>query len=68
MTPAEFRAARDSLGWTQDEAAAALGYGSAQAISDLERGKRGKDGIPRPTAILMRAYLDGRLHDWQPPA
>jgi transcriptional regulator with XRE-family HTH domain len=40
MTPAEFRAARKALGWTQEQAAAALGYAGHRAISALEQGER----------------------------
>lgn len=59
MTPAEFRAARKSLGWTQEQAAAALGYGRPERISEIERGI---SPVTNTVAMLMRAYLDG----WRP--
>ena len=61
MTPAEFRAARKSLGWTQEQAAAALGYGGNRAISALETGER---QVSATLALLVQAYLDG----WRPTA
>ena len=63
MTPAEFRAARKSLGLTQTQAAAMLGYGQHSRISDIETGKH---AAPATTVRLLRAYLDGyRPADWQ---
>jgi transcriptional regulator with XRE-family HTH domain len=62
MTPADFRAARLSLGLTPAQAATLLGYGNQSRISELEHGKR------RPSATVQRliqAYLDGyRPADW----
>lgn len=59
MTPAEFRAARKRLDWTQAEAAAALGYAGNRAISALETGER---QVSATLALLVQAYLDG----WRP--
>jgi transcriptional regulator with XRE-family HTH domain len=59
MTPAEFRAARKALGWTQEQAAAALGYAGHRAISALEQGER---QVSATLALLVRAYQDG----WRP--
>lgn len=57
MTHAEFRAAREQLGLSQQQAAVMLGYAgtrSGQNISDIERGKM----IPPPYATrLLRLYL-----------
>lgn len=65
MTPAEIRAARESLGLTQAQIAPLVGYGgkrAVQTISDIERGKV----APAPYAIrLLRLYLSGvRPDDW----
>jgi transcriptional regulator with XRE-family HTH domain len=64
MTPAEFRAIRLRLGFTQAELAAFLDYGSPMRISEFER-----DTNPRPVppllARLMLAYDAGyRPADW----
>jgi len=59
MTPDEFRTARARLGWTQAEAAKALGYHGAAKISALETGRR---AIGKTVSLLMQAYLDG----WKP--
>ena len=62
MTPAEFKAARLSLGLTQPQAADCLGYGAPNRISEIENGK----GSPGAAVILLlRAYMDGyRPADW----
>lgn len=62
MTPAEFRDARKTLGLTQAELSAVLGYGDKARISEIERGAR----APGPAVVrLMRAYSDGyRPFDW----
>lgn len=65
MTPAEFRAALDQMGWTQEQAAAALGYSHNTAISALARGER---RVSATLALLVRAYLDGWRPAPQPPA
>ena len=62
MTPADIRAARETLGLTQAQLAAVMGLRGQGAVSEWERGKRQPDG--RSTRLL-RAYLDGyRPHDW----
>jgi len=62
VTPAQFREARNTLGLTQSQAAAMLGYGSDARISEIERGKR----EPGASVVrLLSAYLDGyRPNDW----
>jgi transcriptional regulator with XRE-family HTH domain len=55
MTPAEFAAARQALGWRQWEMAKRLGIGARQArISEWERGKR---TIPAYIAEHVRTLL-----------
>lgn len=66
MTPAEVRAARQSLGLTQAQLAPLLGYAPGpnpqSPVCALERGRREIDGAK---ARLLRAYLDGyRPPDW----
>lgn len=62
MTPAEIKQARQSLGLTQAQLAAALGYGAAVRVSELERGARTASAT---TVRLLRAYIDGyRPDDW----
>lgn len=39
-TPTRIKALRERLGYTQDEMAKALGYGSYQRVSELENEKR----------------------------
>jgi transcriptional regulator with XRE-family HTH domain len=56
MTPAEFRAARLSLGLTQAQLAEWLGYGDKMRVSDIERGVRDPGAT---VVILMEAYLSG---------
>lgn len=65
MTPAEFRAARLSLGLTQAQLAAVMGYAAYNRVSpraNIEGGRR----RPSQAAIrLLRALLDGwRPSDW----
>ena len=40
MTPAEIREARQTLGLSQAEFAASIGYGHGHRVSELERGVR----------------------------
>lgn len=57
MTPEEFRAARQQLGLSQQQAAVVLGYAGArggQNISDIERGKM---AAPPYAIRLLRLYL-----------
>ena len=62
MTPAEFRAARESLGLTQGQLAQAMGYGSQTRISEIEK----RDEVPPQTALLMRAFvLFGLPETWK---
>lgn len=61
MTPAEIRAARKSLGLTQEQLAALMGVRVA-TVSDWERDVYSADG---PAARLLAAYLSGyRPADW----
>lgn len=62
MTPDDFRRARKSLGLTQSQAAALLGYGAQARISDIERGVEN----PSKSVIrLLQAYVSGyRPDDW----
>jgi DNA-binding transcriptional regulator YiaG len=56
MSPGEIRAARRSLGLTQAQLAAMLGYARSDRVSEIER------GIEQPSAAvrrLLQAYLDG---------
>ena len=60
MTPDQFRQARQSLGLSQAELAAWLGYGDKSRVSEIERGLRD----PGPAVlILMEAYLSGWRRD-----
>ena len=65
MTPDEFREAVKSLGLTQAQAAAMLGYGAQSRISNIVC------GVDRPSKSvirLLRAYVDGyRPDDWPQP-
>jgi transcriptional regulator with XRE-family HTH domain len=62
MTPEEFRAAREAMGLTAQQAADVMGYGSRQRIYEIEAGRK---GLSQASARLMRAYLDGyRPSDW----
>jgi len=65
MTPAEFRAARKTLGLTQAQCATALrmtGSRSVQTISEWETGRRAPSAM---AAELMRVWLAGyRPADW----
>lgn len=49
MTPAQITAAREALGMTQAAFAEAIGYSSAQAVSNLETGFR----KPGPAVVLL---------------
>lgn len=62
MTPAEFRAARESLGLTQAQLAQAMGYGSQTRISEIES----RAEVPPQTALLMRAFVLFGLPDQWP--
>jgi transcriptional regulator with XRE-family HTH domain len=64
MTPAQFREARESLGWSQYELADALNLGGttekgAQRVREMESGARPISG---PIVRLMEAFADG----WRP--
>jgi len=65
MTPPEIKAARKSLGLTQAQMGAMLGYkgkNKKQDMRDLETGRR---PLREPQRLLMWAYLDGyRPADW----
>ena len=62
MTPAEIRAARETLGLTQAQLARVMGMRGQVSISEWESGTRS------PTAAasrLLLAYMDGyRPKDW----
>lgn len=62
MTPEAFRAARVTLGLTQEQFAKVLGYGQKVRVSEVERGIREAG----PAVVrLVQAYLDGyRPADW----
>lgn len=62
MTPTLIREARKTLGLTQSQFAAVIGYNDKTAVSALEAGTRKpSDSVAR----LIRAYLDGyRPDDW----
>jgi DNA-binding transcriptional regulator YiaG len=63
MTPAEIRAARETLGLTQGEFARVMGVNGPAYVSAWEAGTRRPTG---PAVRLMRAYLSGyRPDDWQ---
>lgn len=62
MTPADFRAARQSLGWTQEEAGIALGGLHQTTIARIEAGRLPISGTLR---LLLLGYASGRLpKDW----
>ncbi len=62
MTPEAFRAARQSLGLTQRQAAEVLGYGAQTRIAEIEAGRRTPG---ESVMLLLRAYLDGyRPANW----
>ena len=64
MTNHEFRAIRRSLGLSQTELAAFLGYSSGLRISEFERATNPRP-VPDMLARLMQAYADGyRPKDW----
>lgn len=60
MTPAEFRAARESLGLTQAQVAPYLGLGSAPRVSRAENANT----VPTQTAIIMRYLLNTPRDQW----
>ncbi len=62
MTPISIREARKSLGLTQTQFAALIGYNDKTAVSAVEAGTRNpSDSVIR----LIRAYLEGyRPDDW----
>lgn len=64
MSPAEFKAIRKRLGWTQSELAEVLGYGSAIRVSEFERATNPVP-VPRLVGMLMLAMDET---GWRPPA
>ena len=56
MTPADIRQARQSLGMSQSQLAALLGYGDKTRISELETGTRQPGAA---VLLLLAAYLAG---------
>ena len=64
MTPHEFKAIRRSLGLTQPQLAAVLGYASRNGVAILETTLSGRT-VPPCVDRLMRAYEAGyRPADW----
>ena len=62
MNPTAIREARKSLGLTQTQFAAVIGYNDKTAVSALEAGTRNPSAA---VVRLIRAYLDGyRPDDW----
>lgn len=62
MTPADFRAARQRLGLSQEQLAFMLGYRARYTVSDIERGNKAPNGA---AVRLLQAYLEGyRPADW----
>jgi len=62
MTPEEIRAALDTLGLSQTDAAMMLGYGSQTRISEILAGKIQPN---RSVILLLKAYIAGyRPEDW----
>jgi len=68
MTPEDFKAWRNGLGYSQKEAAEALGV-SYGTVFNYETGKRREDGqpveIPRTVALACSALFHG-LEPWTP--
>ena len=62
MTPAEFRAARKSLGLRQDQLAAVLGFERGH----ISRMETGASPIMPTTALAMQALLMGYRPDGWP--
>lgn len=63
MTPARFRAIRETLELTQAELAEIMGYAGQPSISEIECGAR----VPGQAARLIKAYLARyRPMDWPP--
>ena len=54
MTPAEFKAAREELGWTQSTLASALGV-TVRAVQYYEAGQR---PVPGPVERIVTSVLD----------
>ena len=64
MTPEMMREARNSLGLTQAQMAAMLGYEHAQSYARMERLSQTRKPSTA-TVRLLQAYLDGyRPKDW----
>lgn len=62
VTPAEVRAARETLALTQGQLAVVMGLRGPAAVSEWERGVKHPDGR---SVRLLHAYLDGyRPDDW----
>lgn len=65
MTPAEFQAARQSLGLPDRDLARLIEVSEARATQTFSDWSRGVTGIDRAKARLLRAYLGGyRPPDW----
>jgi transcriptional regulator with XRE-family HTH domain len=62
FTAEQFRQARKSLGLSQQQLGALVGYPRKMTVSDWETER---NPIPPPVARLLQAYLDGyRPKDW----
>jgi DNA-binding transcriptional regulator YiaG len=62
MSGLQFRKARETLGLTQPQIGAVLGYPRKMTICDWENHR---NPVPPPVARLMQAYIDGyRPKDW----
>ncbi|MBC7953611.1 MAG: helix-turn-helix transcriptional regulator [Rhodospirillaceae bacterium] len=69
MQPQEVKAWRERHGWSQKEAAAALGIGKS-TLESYERGYRSEDKRPvvvPKTIRLAMAALDMGVTDYKPP-
>lgn len=58
MTPSDFKALREELGWTQSALAAALGT-SIRAVKYYEAGQR---KVPGPVRLLLKSVLEVSRH------
>lgn len=57
MTGPELRAARETLGLTRPQLAAALGITGSRAAAGIENWEAGRRAIPAVVALAMRALV-----------